>query len=122
MKKFKFNAKLTAFLVSLFLGLVFVILGSKFKICLSFGLMLISASLILYLWYDKEKSSQIIVEFEDKINEITEDEEIEEDEKIYIIGQLSNQQKSILKRSKRINFLFAITAFTLFVLAIINFF
>ena len=122
MKNIKFNFKLTVFLVSLFLGLGLVILGGKFKICLSFGFLVISASLVLYLWYDKEKSEHALIQIGEKINDYSVDEEMDEDERMYVIGELAKQQKSLGKRTKRLNFLFSVTALVLFVLSIINFF
>ena len=74
MKK-KFNLKLTAFLVSLFISLMIIILGNKNPYCLSFGFVFMSVSMVLYVLYNNEKTTKTILELDNAIDELDETEE-----------------------------------------------
>ena len=47
--KNKINFKLTAILVSLFIGFLLIVLGNKNKYCLSFGLIFLAIALLIYV-------------------------------------------------------------------------
>lgn len=108
MKKFKFNFKLTAFLVSLFLSLLLMILGSENKYCLSFGFMVLGASLELFLWYNSEKMQNYLNELNQEIDEVETTEELSDEDKAYILQQLYVAKKKIEKKSRSSNIAFAI--------------
>ena len=78
-KNFKFNLKLTAFLVSLFVALLLLILGNKNQYCLSFGLILLGASLVAFVFYATDKINNELLEIEKEIDELDEIEEPDED-------------------------------------------
>ena len=80
MKKNKFNLKLTAFLVSLFLSLLLVILGGKNKYCLAFGFIMMGISLELFILYSNEKMQIELSQINEDIDEVDVSEEIEEEE------------------------------------------
>lgn len=124
MKK-NFNFKLTIFLVSLFLGLLLTILGSKSSYCLSFGLIVLGLSLALFVWYNEEQTTKSLSEIEQEIDEITsvdiEDEELEK-ERIYILGQLLIAQKKLIKKKKSVLITFSLCGFALVVLGFVNMF
>ena len=123
--KRKFNFKLTIFLVSLFLGLLLTILGSKNSYCLSFGLIVLGISLALFVWYNDEQTTKSLSELEQEIDEITsvdiEDEELEK-ERIYILGRLLIAQKKLIKKKKSVLITFSLCGFALIVLGFINIF
>ena len=118
----KLNLKLTAFLVSLFIGLMLIILGSKVKICFSFGFMVVGFSLVIYVLYSAEKTQKFMIDVHEKLEQSSENDEFTEDEKIYVLTQLSLQQKRLKKQQKRINILFSTTAFLLIIMGFVNMF
>ena len=145
MKKFKFNFKLTAFLVSLFIGLLLVILAGNNKYCLSFGFILMGLSLSLFVWYDNEKLQKTLNELEEEIDEIQQlemeeldesfeiesenDEELDEDfdydaeiERAYVLKQLYARQKSIRKKKQSSVILFNICGIALVILGLFGMF
>jgi len=123
--KIKFNLKLTAFLVSLFLGLLLVILGSKNSYCLSFGLMVLGLSLEVFIWYNNERIAKAISDIDAEIDQINsvevEDEELEE-ERVYILQQFVLQQKKLIKKKKSIYVVFGLCGFVLIILGFVNLF
>ena len=140
MKKFKFNLKLTAFLVSLFIGLLLVILGSKNKYCFSFGFIVIGISLIVLIGYNNEKIQNTITEIADELDEIDyfelkkeDSDEIDEDyeekfdmekeqEKAYVVRELTIAQSKLKKRKRRSAVLFAMCSLGLIFLGIFGLF
>ena len=118
----KFNLKLTAFLVSFFIGLLLLILGSKSNICLSFGFVVIGASLELFVTYSHDKTQRMLVEVNEKLEQVSEDEELTEEDRLYVLGQIGLQQKHLNKQQKRINLLFSITGVVLIVVGFVNMF
>ncbi|MBQ8615611.1 MAG: hypothetical protein IJ415_03495 [Clostridia bacterium] len=124
MKK-KFNFKLTAFLVSLFVSLLIIILGNKNPYCLCFGFILMAISMVLYVLYNNEKTETTIEQINleiDQMGEFDEIEDIESDERIYIVQQLYIRQGKLLKRKKSISIMFYLFAGLLVVLAVFGIF
>ena len=111
--------------MSLFLGLLLTILGSKSSYCLSFGLIVLGISLALFVWYNDEQTTKSLSEIEQEIDEITsvdiEDEELEK-ERIYVLGQLLIVQKKLIKKKKSVLITFTLCGFALVVLGFINMF
>ena len=138
MRKFKFNIKLTAFLVSLFLSLILVIVGSNNKYCLSFGFILMGLSLSLFVWYNNEKTQKMLELLEEDIDaveqyEIDEDEEMQieteedmlfksEEERIYVLKQLYVRQSKLKKQKNKFIVLFNLCGFVLIILGFIGLF
>lgn len=121
MKKFKFNFKLTAFLVSLFIGLLLLILGNKSEYCLSFGFIIVGLSLALFIWYFNEKLDMELITTAQAIDEIEESEE-QSNETVYILQQLYIKQKKLLKSKRSTFILFSLSGFALVVLGLFNLF
>lgn len=119
--KYKFNIKLTAFLVSLFLGLLLLILGSKNSYCLSFGALILAASFVLYVFYNNEKIDANIRNIEDSIDEVSAAEDIEIEDLGYILKELKNSKNMLLRRKKRVIILFYFCAILLVIVAFANF-
>ncbi len=129
MKKFKINFKLTTFLVSLFLSLLLVILGSKNNYCLSFGFILMGISLLLFVLYNNEKLQKQLQDINETIDEVDqlEDESSnhdefsqEEEERLYVLKELYIAQKKINKKQKKSKILFNICGVALIILGFIN--
>ncbi len=115
MKK-NFNIKLTAFLVSLFVSLLIVILGNKNQYCLGFGFMLMALSVVLYVLYNDEKTAQICTEIDERISEIENDDSMPEAERDYAMQELFLGQIKLTKRKKKITVIFYSFAIMLFIL------
>lgn len=120
--KGKFNIKLTAFLVSLFVSLLIIILGNKNKYCLAFGFIVLSLSVVLYVLYNDDKTKEINAEIEERIAEIENDNEMPEDERDYAMQELFLCQIKLMKRKKRITIIFYLFAIMLFVLGFFSMF
>ena len=120
--KFKFNLKLTAFLVSLFISLLLVILGSNNKYCLSFGFILMGVSLAMFIWYNNEKVSKELTKVNAEIDELEIDEELNDEERVYILQQLYIRQKKLSKKKKSTLILFSICGCAIVVLGVIGLF
>ncbi len=116
MKKLKINFKLTAFLVSLFIGLLLVILGSKNEYCLSFGFIITGFSIELFLWYINENTENEINQINKEIDEIDVADDIGEEEKAYILKQLYIRQKKLIKKKSYSKFSFSICGVLLVIL------
>ena len=113
--KFKFNMKLTAFMVSLFIGLLLVILGNKNKYCLSFGLIFLAIALLIYITDKYKKISQAIIEVDIAIEE-TEMEDFD------IIMELTKQKKMLKKQKGFTCVMFYCFAVGLIIFGIANLF
>ena len=122
MKKFKFNFKLTAFLVSLFLSLLLLVLGGKNKYCLSFGFMALGVSLELFFWYNNEKMQNDLTEINNEIDEIEVMEDINDEEKAYVLQQLFIIKKKIEKKKRSSNIAFSICGGALIIVGFIALF
>lgn len=120
--KFKFNLKLTAFLVSLFIGLLLVILGNRSIYCLSFGFIFIAISLEFFVYYANEKTSKSISELKQEIDEVDADEELDNEDKVYILKQLYLRERKLSKSKKRVSIVFSICALSLVILGIVGIF
>ena len=118
----KFNLKLTAFLVSFFIGMLLLILGSKSNICLSFGFVVIGASLEVLVTYSHDRTQKMLIEVNEKMEQTNDDEELTEEDRLYVLGQLGLQQKRLYKQQKRINLLFSITGVVLIIAGFVNMF
>ena len=132
MKK-KFNVKLTALLVSLFISLIIIILGNKNKYCLSFGFILLGFCAGLFVLYNNEKTNQTISEIDQELDEIELDDSFDVDgdgeediltdeEKVYVMQQLCVQQADLLKRKKKVAITFYLCAGLFILLGIIGIF
>ena len=122
MKKFKFNFKLTAFLVSLFVSLILLILGSKNKYCLSFGFMALGVSLGLFFWYNNEKMQSYLAEVDHEIDEVETTEDLEDEDKAYVLKQLYIIKTKIEKKKKSSNIAFLICGVALVIVGFVALF
>ena len=127
--KFKFNLKLTAFLVSLFLSLLLVILGSKNQYCLAFGFILMGISFGFFIWFNNEKIEIALQDTENQID-VLEDEENEyeelmglsDNEREYMAQQLYFAQIKLQKKKKSTSIMFSICGVALIILGFIAMF
>ena len=126
--KFKFNFKLTAFLVSLFLSLIILILGNENKYCLCFGFILLGLSAALFVLFNNDKTVQTIQEIDKEIEELDEEfaefegnEEIQE-ERTYVLQQLYLRQNRLIKRKRKVAITFYLCAGLLILLGIVGIF
>ena len=120
--KFKFNFKLIIAMLSLFSSLILVILGSKNNYCLSFGFMLLGISIELFMIYLNEKYKNELIKLAEEIDEVDTSEDLDEEEKVYILQQLYLRQKHITKKNKRTNFVFATCGALMILLGVFNLF
>lgn len=127
--KFKFNFKLTAFLVSLFLSLIVLILGNKNPYCLSFGFIFLGISAVLFVFYTNEKTQQYIAEvdkeidkYDQEFDKLNEDNEEIQMERAYVMQQLYLSQNKLMKRKRKITIVFYLCAALLIVLGIVGIF
>ena len=131
MKKFKFNFKLTAFVVGLFISFLLIFLGGKFDICRSFGLICLGASMIGYIYiYDDsvkktlkkldrrvdklENNSQPNFREDDCEEQVEEDDEfsvedLTKEEKEYVLMELHAKRNKITKSKKKVKVLFILS-------------
>ena len=89
--KNKINFKLTAILVSLFIGFLLSVLGNKNNYCISFGLIFLAIALLIYITDKYKKISQALIEIEVAIDE-TETEDFD------IVIELIKQKKRLKKQ------------------------
>ncbi len=124
--KIKLNAKLTAFLVSLFISLIIIILGNKNKYCLSFGFVALAVSMVIFAKYNKERTQKMLDEIDNEIEELEESlenaTEEEADDIIYSVKQLYIRSGKLLKRKKTGSLAFYLFAGFLVLFAIIGIF
>lgn len=113
--------------MSLFISLILVILGSKNTYCLSFGFIVMGASLASFIWYMNEKIENELVEINQAIDELTSDENMEKEEsdeeieeQAYILQQLYLRQKQLTKKKRSVRFIFGICGGALIILGFIN--
>ena len=130
MKKFKFNFKLTLFLVGLFISFLLIFLSGKFEICCSIGLICLGISLILYIYFYSDSVNKALKRIQRKITKLEDgdtesfqedyEDELEEDEQEdiedltqeeieYMLMQLHLKKKKITKSNKKIKILFALS-------------
>lgn len=101
--KFKFNAKLTIALVSLFIGLLLIILGNKNKYCLSLGCLFFAGSLWLLC-------NERVISVKNEITAIDErvdEDDIEEEEYTILVNSKIKLTKGI-KKTKLTFYTFAV--------------
>lgn len=82
-------------------------------------------SMVLYVLYNNEKTETTIEQINleiDQMGEFDEIEDIESDERIYIVQQLYIRQGKLLKRKKSISIMFYLFAGLLVVLAVFGIF
>ena len=120
--KFKFNFKLIIALLSLFLSLILVILGSKNKYCLSFGFIVLGVSIELFMIHLNTKYKKELIELAEEIDEVDISGELEEEEKVYILQQLYLRQKQITRKNKRTNLVFTTCGALMALLGVVNLF
>ena len=104
MKKFKFNIRLTASLVSFFVGIVLAILGAKNKYCLGAGFIFIGLGSFLYSWHRSLESVDLQTEVNEELMKY--DPEIQEN--TAIINELGRIQDENKKKTKRTNIVFVL--------------
>lgn len=109
----KFDLKLTAFLVSLFIGLLLIILGSKNEYCLSFGLIVTGCSLGVYALYKTASINKLLEEIEQEIEEV----DVEDS---YTLKQLIKMKSRLKKQRRSVSIVFYLTAVLLIVLGVSN--
>ncbi len=107
----KFDLKLTGFLVSLFIGLLLMILGNKNAYCLSFGLILIAIGLVFYALHANDKTKQDLESIDKQLDNTDDD---------YEIRELRKAERKIKKNLKGINVLFYVSAAFLVILSFAN--
>ncbi len=107
----KFDLKLTAFLVSLFIGLLLIILGSYYSYCLSFGLIITGVSLGIYAVYRTAKINEILQEIEEEISDIPVEDS-------YTLKELIKLKSKYKKQRRSVSIVFYLTAVLLIVLGV----
>ena len=120
--KFKFNLKLTTFLVSLFIGLLLIILGSGNKYCLSFGFIVIGLSLPVFVWYNNEKTRKEYDELSKLIEEIEQDLDVEDQEQMFALSQVYVARKKVERNKHKSVILFYSCGIMLLILGFIGMF
>lgn len=88
MKK-EFNLKLTLFLVSLFIGLLLVIIGNSNKYCLCFGFVAMGISFGFYTLFKTEKYDSEILKLQNQKDENDDEEAMLTDK---VIKKLTKQK------------------------------
>ena len=116
--KFKINAKLTAFLVSLFVSLILIVFGNKNNYCLRLGLIFLATAMVFFALFNKERTQKMLDELDEEIEKVENDEEIDEEDRIYVIKELYVRSGKLLKRKKSGTILFYLFASFLVLLAI----
>ena len=82
-------------------------------------------SMVIYVFYNNEKTQNLMDQINEEIEslgEFDDVENVESDERFYIVQQLCIKQSKLLKRKKSISFLFYLFAGLLVVLAIFGIF
>lgn len=120
--KFKFNFKLTIFLVSLFIALMLIVLGRGNKFCQSFGLIFIGVALFIFAWYFNDVIYKSLVEVDKQIKDLEKDDELSEEETQYAYKQLYARQGLLYKKKKSVAILFSLTGGFIIVLSIVAMF
>lgn len=110
MKK-NFDFRLTIFLVSLFIGLLLIILGNKNNYCLSFGLLILGVSLGLYSTQRTAKMDKLLAEIQDDIEDTPEDDK-------FTMRELNKLKKKVKKQRRSIVVSFMSMAIVLIILGI----
>lgn len=123
MKK-KLNVKLTACLVSLFIGLILLILGNKNKYCLAFGFIVLAFGVVLYVLFKQDKLNELLNEVklqkEETEDTIAKNEE-EQKQKDYILKELKKIKAKTEKQKGRLQVVFYLCAFLLLLAGIFAF-
>ena len=114
MKK-KFNLKLTAMLVSLFIGLLLVILVNKNKYCLSFGFIILGLTLGYYTMNKVRNLNEEIRLVDQEIDET----DIEE---FHLINELTNYKRKLKKQKNFGCTMFFVCAVLLVILGFVGLF
>ena len=109
--KFKFNFKLTISLVSLFIGLLLIVLGNKSNYCLSFGFILFGIAIAFYAVQKGEKFDSAIVEINNDIEQTSEKDS-------FSLKQLNKEKKKFINQKRRFNFVFYLSAFLMVMVGI----
>ena len=89
MKK-KFDFKLTAILVSLFIGFLLLVLGNKNKYCLSFGFIVLGISVVLYGLNKRNQLKNLIAKYDTALDE--------ESENAALIIELAKQRNKLTRQ------------------------
>ncbi len=110
--------------MSLFASLSLIIWGSKNKYCLSFGFMLLGFFVVLFGFVLVDKFKKDLIDINQYINDIDIDidEEISEEEKVYVLQQLYITQNKITKKQKKSKILFMVCGICFVLLGIFGMF
>lgn len=100
--KTKFNLKLTASLVSLFIALVLVIVGNKNRYCLSFGFILLGVAIALFAFYQLDRINAALIEINNEIEDNQNDE--------FAIKQLLKESVALNKKKRSVSATFFLCA------------
>ena len=111
MKK-KFDYKLTAILVSLFIGFLLVVLGNKNKYCLALGFIILGIASIFYALSKRKQLTEIMIQYENAI---------EEEESAIALIELGKQRNKLAKQRNFTCSMFFIFGFLLIVGGLITF-
>jgi len=114
MKK-KLNLKLTACLVSLFIGLIVMIVWGKYKFGLAFGVIILACSMFLFAIYKVEAIDKTMVDINEQLDEI----DGESEEGIFQLREMSILISKLKKQRRSTLILFNITGVLLGLLGII---
>lgn len=123
MKK-KLNIKLTACLVSLFIGLTLLILGNKNKICLAFGFIISAFAIVLYVLYKVDKYNEVLKEVatqKSEVEDIVAQTEEEMKQKDHLLKELKKIKTKTESEKGRLQFVFYLCAFLLLLAGIFSF-
>lgn len=111
--KNKINFKLTAVLVSLFIGFLLIVLGNKNKYCLSFGFVVLGFAIGMYATFKRK-------DLDDAINNTN--AQIDEEEEQVVIYELNKHKKNLKKQKNFGCLMFFLCAALLIVLGFIGIF
>ena len=114
MKK-QFDFKLTIFLVSLFIGLLLIVLGNKNEYCLSFGIICLGFSLGMYSLYR-------VGQLDESLKLVDEDIEEADPDDAYTLKELRKIKSRLKKQRRTCSIVFMIGAVLLIIIGFANMF
>lgn len=114
MFKNKFNLKLTLCLVSLFIGVLLIVLGNQVKVCLSFGLIFLGVAVEFFALYKIETINKAIKAINVNM--------MDENFNFAYEKQYKKQRNKISHDKNFVAIVFTLTAILIAALGVINFF
>ena len=102
--------------MSLFIGLILVLIGTKVKLCLSFGLILFGIGAFLYSWHKTEQSNEIQKEVALELQNY----DVDKQEDKAIVNELKRIQKEDKKSSRRIVVCFVLFGAMMVILGLVS--